>query len=110
MMLNRLLRSILVNNACHHLGIAPLGDIRHDFNRTLATLPHEDARRMRRRFRKLWRKFLKNSSVVLSDAYIKQMEMGSSMPSRRAKTARKREVLRQLLISIRECKPESDML
>lgn len=107
---DKLLRSILINSACHHLGIAPIGNVRHDFNRVLSGLPGAEARRMRRRFRKLWRKFLKNSCAGLSDVYVKQMEMGSLLPSVRAKTARKREVLRQLLIAVQKCKSETNML
>ena len=40
----------------HQLGIVPLSYDDRDINRILSALPADDARRMKRKFRKLWRK------------------------------------------------------
>lgn len=36
-------------------GVVPVNVFTHDFNRTLSTLPPDEARRLKRKFRKLWR-------------------------------------------------------
>lgn len=41
------------------LGIAPLENVRLDVNKMLSSLSHEEARIMRRKFRKLWRRYAK---------------------------------------------------
>lgn len=41
--------------AYYNVGIVPIDNIRHDANKALATLPASDARKMKRKFRKLHR-------------------------------------------------------
>lgn len=40
----------------HQLGIVPLSYDERDINRVISSLPSAEARRMKRKFRKLWRK------------------------------------------------------
>lgn len=47
-------------------GIAPLDDVwsaSHDYNRILASMPPEEAKKMKRKFRKLWRKLAPNEAT-----------------------------------------------
>lgn len=44
-------------------GIAPIDDPHHDFNRILAGLTPEEARRAKRKFRKLWRRLARKVRV-----------------------------------------------
>ena len=60
-----------------------------DFHASLASLPEEDARRAKRKFRKLWRKIHKNGD--LDDEGLK---VGS--PSSAQKTHRRRAVHREI--------------
>ena len=99
-MIDSILHKLLLTTAAHDLGIVPLDDVRDDVNRTLSTMPLDEARAMRRKFRKLWRKFCRNSDKALSVEYCDQMEMGSPKPSRRARTTRKREVKRRILVDV----------
>lgn len=52
-----MLRDALVDGMMLEMGVVPIraGDIDRDVNRALASLSPEEARRMRRRWRKLWR-------------------------------------------------------
>jgi|LauGreDrversion4_2_1035121.scaffolds.fasta_scaffold75434_2 hypothetical protein len=91
--LTKLLRTSLFMS----VGIVPI-DIRRthkDFNRYLASLPPDEARKMKRKFRKLWRKFVKNPKGVKSH-YLQQLGKGAENPTRRQKQMRKVEVLRMI--------------
>lgn len=88
------------------LGIAPLEKTQLDVNRMLASLPPEEARVMRRKFRKLWRRYAKldmktAKRAVQRNAVINSMglkvdhpDFGSvpQVPTRRQKLNRKRRV------------------
>lgn len=86
--------------AYHNLGIVPISsvDLRHDFNRYLSSLPPEEARRMKRKFRKLWRAAAKNPSKFISERHILKMGLGSVEPTREEKLARKAEVSRRVMV------------
>jgi hypothetical protein len=53
--MNNPILEFLMKAAAHERGIVPLERNHHDFNRILASLPPDDARAMKRKFRKLWR-------------------------------------------------------
>lgn len=93
----KILKDIVLSAVSHAIGIVPPNNVFHDVNRALAHLPPHEARAMRRKFRKLWRKFVKNPTKGTSQDYLKQLEMGSETPSKRARLHRKKEVLRQLM-------------
>jgi hypothetical protein len=93
---------ILQAAAFHELGIAPLDTIIKDYNRVLADLPPDEARKMRRKFRKLWRKFAKTPPKNTSATYISQMGLGEKRPTRKHKKMRKVEVARRVAISVSE--------
>lgn len=55
------------------LGIVPLSFVTDDVNKILANTPPEEARRMRRRFRKLWRKVYKQGLRKCPSEYIQSL-------------------------------------
>lgn len=86
-------------------GIVPVGfgewgvPINMDFNKVLATLPLDEARKMRRKFRKLWRKRLaKAEGSKLHSKLSRTMGLGESSPTKKQKQARKNEVFCELTI------------
>lgn len=85
------LRKIFIETAYHTLGIVPIGWTGNDINKVLAALPPDEARVMRRKFRKMWRKAAKNARKGRSKA-VAQMGLGETQPTRRHKTVRKQEV------------------
>jgi hypothetical protein len=93
--LNDPIRSLFREVACHTLGIAPINNVAHDFNKTLASLPPDEARAMKRKFRKLWRKFARESKNA-SAAYIRQLGLGEASPTKKQKKMRKVEVSRRI--------------
>lgn len=72
-------------------GIVPIEDPTFDMRRALATLPPEEARAIKRRFRKMWRKLAKQDKKAAASA-----GLGKDAPSRLDRTTRKRLVLEQL--------------
>ena len=67
-----------------------------DINKILASLPPDEARKMKRKFRKAWRKLVAHDLKRGGRAARKRlaiMEVGKEIPTRRAKNARKVEVL-----------------
>ena len=92
---------MLVHAACHMVGIAPLGNVMaHDMNRVLSTISPEEARVMKRKFRKLWRKIAKErirqspgesmgKSMVMRSLGFHPQADSVSPPSRRQKLNRK---------------------
>lgn len=86
-------------------GIVPVGGpdfgvpINMDFNKALATLPPDEARKMRRKFRKLWRKCLaKAEGSKLHSKLSRTMGLGEASPTKKQKQARKNEVFCELTI------------
>ena len=67
-----------------------------DINKILASLPPDEVRKMKRKFRKAWRKLAAHDLKRGGRAARKRlaiMEAGKEIPTRRAKNARKAEVL-----------------
>ena len=64
-------------------GIIPMDLDDHDAGRRLDLLPPEEARRLKRRFRKLWR------TLARTKAYHSLYGLGDKEPSRRTKNHRK---------------------
>lgn len=86
-------------------GIVPVGfgewgvPINMDFNKVLATLPLDEARKMRRKFRKLWRKRLARAEgSKLHSKLSRTMGLGEASPTKKQKQARKNEVFCELTI------------
>lgn len=85
-----------------NLGILPIENPKHDMRRGLRQLPPEEARVMKRKFRKLWRKMMR---AQLNDGNHRRLQreniktkfgVGKRVPSRNASTARKILVFTQL--------------
>ncbi len=81
-------------------GIVPMTDVTHDMRRPLESIPEDEARKMKRRFRKLWRKASKRE-VELNDDKRKSIGLEAqgflkkqqkSQPSRVEKLRRKQAV------------------
>ena len=99
---------LFLSDACLKLGIVPIEGMSIDINRSLQSVPPDEARKMKRKFRKLWRKYAKklNSGTSFGEnAYqYKVCEFGKVSPTRRAKQARKDVVF--LTIMKEEVKPK----
>jgi len=89
---------IMIEAAYHELGIAPISYATYDFNKILSSLSFEEARKMKRKFRKIWRKCAKNAKY--SSQYRKQLGIGTQSPSKAQKMNRKREVVRHVIVDI----------
>ncbi|NBT35819.1 MAG: hypothetical protein EBT03_09855, partial [Betaproteobacteria bacterium] len=92
--MHEVLRKIYETEKAMSYGIVPLGvNVVRDINRILKDLPPEEARRMKRKFRKLWRK---EARKVARGAQIQRGQMpigyGAKNPTRRQKEARKRMI------------------
>lgn len=80
---------MLQNIAFHSMGIVPLVDLDHDVKKSLETLPADEARKMRRKFRKQWRKQACGDDVWQAS----MLGLGQKFPSARDKKHRKIQVL-----------------
>lgn len=93
------LEMILLEAECIKLGIAPLSPSNTwgDFNKTLASLPPEAARAMKRKFRKLWRRSILDTEKRHTRRWARLtadiMGMGAQKPAKRMKNRRKLEVM-----------------
>ena len=99
-----ILKKLLSDIAFNNLGIAPIdGDkITADFNRTLDSVSPKEARKMKRKFRKLWRKYAQDGK--LPKRYTERLGLGSKEPTREQKKARKEEVLRRVKSQLADTK------
>lgn len=69
---------------------------RFDINKILAEMPPDEARKMKRKFRKLWRKLAEHSLKRPGKASRRRLRVvghGEAIPNRVAKNSRKVEVL-----------------
>jgi hypothetical protein len=84
---------MMIHHVMFQEGIVPMEDTTMDMNRALAGLSPEEARKMKRKFRKLWRKELK----VMSAKSRKTLQpMMGGPPSRCQKQNRKQRVFDHL--------------
>ncbi|HAN16498.1 MAG TPA: hypothetical protein DCP73_13255 [Chloroflexi bacterium] len=79
------------------LGVAPLDTVHFDINKMLAGLPPDEARKMRRKFRKLWRKYTKRKmseakGVSHKQTAVREVGLGEQSPTRAQRNHRKRAV------------------
>jgi hypothetical protein len=95
---------ILQNAAFHEMGIAPLDMIIYDYSRVLSELPPDEARKMKRKFRKLWRKAAKKPGKGIAKTYTEQLGLGSKEPTRKQKRMRKVEVARRVAQTVTHAK------
>lgn len=90
------LAEIMRSTLQHSMGIVPLAPGYYDVNKMLSTLPPSEARKMRRKFRKVWRKFVRNPPKGTSPRYVSQLGYGEPSPTRKHKQLRK-EAVRHLV-------------
>lgn len=88
----------LLSAAGFEAGIIPIEQPEHDMTRVLAQLSPEDAQKMKRKFRKLWRKMVreKKDAPRMQAAIANQAGMGAKKPTKAQKLARKRLVFNKL--------------
>lgn len=99
------LRNLFTTTLYHTMGIVPIYDKSKDVNRQLAELPPDEARKMKRKFRKIWRRLARGASKCSNEEtdaearsydiydYLKiQMGYGEEKASRQKKIRRKSEV------------------
>lgn len=94
---------MLLNAIWHMMGVAPieLGHSHEDINRILSSLPSEEARVMKRKFRKIWRSLVKkrlekprvNKAATMKAFGLFPENADSVPPTRSQKINRKRMVL-----------------
>lgn len=94
------LRSAVETLIYHQLGIVPLSYDERDINRILSNFPADESRRMKRKFRKLWRKESNcipshtKSGRQFAARYKTQMGYGEITPTKAHKRHRKLVVIR----------------
>lgn len=102
--LEKIARQALISQKAHDMGIIPIisSDIYKDFCRVLDSLPKEESRKLRRKFRKMWRKLVLGNNTFNSDDLIMQSGkarasgLGIARPNRSHKIARKVLVSKEL--------------
>jgi len=90
----------IIHTVMFDQGIIPMERVDNDMRRVLAQLPPGEARALRRKFRKLWRRALKQLTQGASERNAKRIEtlhgVGKSTPSRAEFNARKQLVFDRL--------------
>lgn len=81
------MHDLLMLHTYMKLGIAPIGNVNHDYNKLMQNLPPEEARKMKRKFRKLWRRAAKKH--MHKTPYIGQIGLTNPSPTRSMKKFRK---------------------
>lgn len=95
--LDPILIQALTSQEAFNEGIIPFNicALRHDMNRILSTLPPDESRKLRRKFRKMWRKLILKNTQAISTDLIKRSEdgyrtgLGQSSPQKQHHIARK---------------------
>ena len=100
-MKNNEINDILTMAAFLEIGIAPIKRSTDDINRILATLSPEEARKMKRKFRKVWRSLVsKKKQKSKEGAY----GLGAENPSKSQRNRRKAEVFIYVMKKVAEQK------
>lgn len=89
----------LLHSACFEQGIVPIEDPALDIRRALRTLPPEEARVMKRKFRKLWRRYLAEANKKNPKSKATQtraLGMSKHTPSRQERLERKKLVFEMI--------------
>jgi len=87
-------RELMLKTVYHEAGIVQIASTAHDVNRTLAGMSPEEARKMKRKFRKLWRKAVAHELTRAKSpaAYLHSKSragLGEPAPEKRHKAYRK---------------------
>jgi hypothetical protein len=107
--MNDVLRSIMRFHVFTELGVAPIDSVPYDMNRILASLPPDEARKLRRRFRKLWRAAAKAkaSSSARPEREKRVLGLGAEKPSKSQKANRKALLLGRVFRDVEQRIKES---
>lgn len=98
---------ILLASSFHTLGIAPVNTWGDDVNKVLSCLPPEEARRARRKFRKLWRAAVRHPPKGVSRKFLSQLGYGTPKPNKSMRRYRKALVHAQVTQKIRRLAVEA---
>jgi len=98
-----LLQALMAQEA-YDAGVVPntFDKMKHDMNRLLADLPPEESRKLRRRFRKMWRNLIRknlrpnSNDLILSSAQAHRAGLGVISPTSDHALSRKGLVLSEL--------------
>jgi hypothetical protein len=100
-MKNNEINDILTMAAFLELGIAPIKHSTDDIDRILSSLSPEEARKMKRKFRKVWRSIVaKKAKKSQTNAY----GLGAENPSKSQRNRRKAEVFIYVMKKVTEQK------
>jgi hypothetical protein len=102
---------ILIHQVHFQAGILPMEKTDLDMRRALQQLPPDEARQLKRKFRKLWRRAMQETLVAggqpatrsqsnQEDAAKRRLGVGKQVPSRAERNARKQLVFNQLWASV----------
>jgi hypothetical protein len=86
----------------HNAGVVPLSlkSMHFDYNRILAELSPDEARKMKRKFRKMWRKYLKSYMFNVVSPHLVEIVrpygFGEDSPTKLQKYRRKKFVYNQV--------------
>jgi len=92
----------IIHNVMFQMEILPMEKTNLDMRRALSQLPPEEARALKRKFRKLWRKAMKaefrtGRGRAASEEFMKKkLGVGKRVPSKGERTARKQLVFDSL--------------
>jgi hypothetical protein len=81
-----------------NVGIVPIDDFRHDIGRALVQLPADEARKLKRKFRKLWRREARKATE--RNVAPVTCGLGKRVPTRSERLARKKLIYRALWVNV----------
>jgi hypothetical protein len=90
---------VMIHSVMFDLGIIPIEDTYDDMQRVLNQLSPKDSTKMKRKFRKLWRKTLckiKNANKNKHDFVKRKLGVGKKTPNKHEKFERKKLVYESL--------------
>lgn len=90
------LERLLLQLAMFNAGIVPIENVEHDMRRALQQLAPDEAKRLKRKFRKMWRRAACRSDNGASDAMKRKLGIGKKTPTREERNQRKKLVFDEL--------------
>ena len=91
------LNRFILHQTAWELGLVPLEDYTSDISRILDALDPEEARTLKRKFRKFWRKTIRNNKHLSNSIGKKYYGVNNPQPTRKHKILRKTYVFYELL-------------
>lgn len=89
-----LLEKTLLQNAMFQLGIVPIEDPSMDFRKYLSQLPPDEATKLKRKFRKLWRKLARKTQKK------SWYGLSGKNPNKRERFNRKQDIFMEIMSTV----------